>query len=140
MHKEIYQKVLFHLSLIGVAMSILVGFYDVIFGYLMEFIHLLFEVVEISLDRLIEHFFETELHETQMIVFYILLVLGGFLIFFIYKALVLFWRSVRHGVQEDWFLFKTAITTDWQAMSTTNRIIWIGAFILVNYLASFFLF
>ena len=63
-------------------MSILVGFYDVIFGYLMEFIHLLFEVVEISLDRLIEHFFETELHETQMIVFYILLVLGGFLIFF----------------------------------------------------------
>ncbi|MBK8817362.1 MAG: hypothetical protein IPN42_18600 [Methylococcaceae bacterium] len=140
MHKEIYQKVLFHLSLFGVAMSILVGFYDVIFGYLMEFVHLLFEVVEISLDRVVEHFFETELHETQMIVFYILLVVGGFLIFFIYKALVLFWRSVSHGVQEDWFSFKSAITTDWQAMSTTSRIIWIGAFILVNYLASFFLF
>lgn len=140
MHKEIYQKVLFHLSLLGIAMSILVGFYDVIFGYLMEFVHLIFEVVEISLDNVVEHFFETELHETQMIVFYILLVAGGFLIFFIYKVLALFWRSVSRGVQDDWFSFKAAITTDWQAMSTTKRIIWISAFILVNYLASFFLF
>lgn len=140
MHKEIYQKVLFHLSLLGIAMSILVGFYDVIFGSLMEFVHLIFEVVEISLDNVVEHFFETELHETQMIVFYILLVAGSVLIFFIYKVLVLFWRSVSRGVQDDWFSFKAAITTDWQAMSTTKRIIWISAFILVNYLASLFLF
>ncbi len=60
----------------------LVFFPDVVLSSIMECLHLtvelahlLFEVVELSLDHIIEHLFETDLHETQVIVFYIMMVL-----------------------------------------------------------------
>lgn len=140
MHKQIYQKVLFHLSLLGIVLSILVGFYDIIFGYFLEVTHLILEAIEMGLDKLIEHIFETEVHKTQIIVFYIMLLIGGLLIYLIYKTFVMFWDSVSHGLHEDWIGLKAAITTDWRSMSMTNRIIWISVFILVNYLATFLLF
>jgi hypothetical protein len=43
-----------------------------IFHHLAELADILFELVELSLDRLVEHLFDTGLHVTQTIVFYIL--------------------------------------------------------------------
>lgn len=140
MHKQIYQKVFFHMSLLGIILSILVGFYDVIFGYIFEFTHLLFEIVEMGLDKMVEHFFETGVHETQLIVFYLLLAIGGVLVYLVWKTLVIFWDSVSHGIHEEWTSFKDAVTNDWNEMTVANRIIWIVAFFLANYLASFLLF
>ena len=140
MHTHIYQKLLFHLSLFGVAISILVGFYDVIFGSLWEAIHLILEIIEMSLDKLIEHVFKTGLQETQLIVFYIMLSTGGVLIYLAWKLLVQMFSSVSHNLDQEWSEFKNAVTTDWQAMSMTNRVIFISAFFLINYLASFLLF
>ena len=52
---------------------------DVVIGFLFELVHLFFEIVFISfewiestLDHLVEHLFETELHQTQTIVFYVM--------------------------------------------------------------------
>jgi uncharacterized membrane protein (UPF0136 family) len=140
MHRQTYQKLLFHLSLFGIAISILVGFSDVIFGSLWEFFHLIFEVIEMALDRLIEDFFETDLHDTQTIVFYIMLVIGGILIYFVRKALVHLFSGVDRNLKHEWTELRTAIAEDWRGMSMTNRVIWISVLILVNYLASFFLF
>ncbi|ESS73910.1 hypothetical protein MGMO_8c00470 [Methyloglobulus morosus KoM1] len=139
-NRQIYQKFIFHLSLLGITISVLVGFYDVIFGHILEALHLLFEVVEMALDKLIEHTFETELHETQLIVFYILLVLVGILIYFLWKMLVQLFRSAGHRMQIEWTEFVGAITQDWQAMTVTDRVLLVSAFLLVNYLASFLLF
>ncbi|MBL1264066.1 hypothetical protein [Candidatus Methylomicrobium oryzae] len=44
-----------------------------LFDHLVEFGHILFESVEMVLDHVIEHLFETDLHSTQTIVFYVLL-------------------------------------------------------------------
>ncbi len=140
MNKEIYLKVLFHLSLFGVITSLLAGFYDTIFAFILEAAHLLFEVVEMTLDKVIEHAFETELHETQLIVFYILLGIGGVLLYWVYKLIKYLVNSLGHGILNDWLSFKTAITEDWRAMPVSLRIVWVGAFILVNYFISFFLF
>jgi hypothetical protein len=140
MHKQIYQKFLFYLSLLGVAASVLAGFYDVIFGSLFEFIHLIFEIIEMGLDRLIEHLFHTEKRETELIVFYILLVIGGFLIYLAWKTLVQMARIVSHHFSNEWAELKTAVISDWGAISMTNKIIFISVFLLVNYLASFLLF
>jgi hypothetical protein len=43
-----------------------------IFHLLVEFLHLLFEWTEISLDFIIEVIFDTSLHNTQIVVFYII--------------------------------------------------------------------
>lgn len=140
MHRQIYQKFTLHFSLFGVAISILVGFYDVILGYIWEIIHIVLEIIEITLDGLIEHSFETEVHETQVIVFYIMLAIGGVLIYFLWKALAHVFTGVGKNLKKDCSDLRLAITSDWHAMSFTGRIIFISVFLLVNYLASFLLF
>jgi hypothetical protein len=140
MHSQTYQKFIFHLSMFGITISILVGFYDVIFGSLWEFIHIIFEIIELSLDRLVENIFDTELHETQLIVFYIMLVIAGTLIYLVWKVLVQVFSGVSQIFKQEWSELKDAITTDWQGMSMTSRVIVISLFLLINYLASFLLF
>ncbi|MEQ1484298.1 hypothetical protein [Methyloglobulus sp.] len=140
MHSQTYQKFIFHLSVFGITISILVGFYDVIFGSIWEFIHIIFEIIELSLDRLVEDMFDTELHETQLIVFYIILAIAGTLTYLVWKVLVQVFSGVSQIFKQEWSELKDAMTTDWQGMSMTNRIIVISLFILINYLASFMLF
>jgi len=62
-------------AILAAILSILV-FPDVLFGLFfellhlcLEFAHILFEFVESTLDHVIEHLFETDLHATQVIVF-----------------------------------------------------------------------
>ncbi len=140
MSKKIYQKFIFHLSLLGSAASVLVGFYDVIFGTIWEAIHLVLEIIEIGLDRLIERVFETGLRETQVIVFYIMLVIGGIFIYFAWKILVYAVRELIQVFGAEWLEFKNTISEDWRAMPVMNRIFWLSVFLVMNYLASFLLF
>ena len=140
MHRKIYQKLLFHLSLFGGVVSVLVGFYDLIFGSIWEFLHLIFEVIEIILDHLIEVIFRTNLQQTQLIVFYILLSLGGVLVYFLCKAVPYMFSGLGNTLKTDWLELKMAVVEDWQAMSMMKRVLWLSGFLLVNYLASFMLF
>lgn len=124
----------------GIAISILVGFYDVIFHSILDFIHTFLEIIEIGLDNLIEHIFETELRETQIIVFYIMLFIGGAIIYFVWKVSVQVFNVAGEYLKNEWLEFKDTVIHDWQGMTMANRIIFISAFLLVNYLASFLLF
>lgn len=140
MHTQVYRKILFHLSLFGVAFSILVAMYDVIFHFLLESTHIIFEIIESGLDKLVEYFFHTELHETQLIVFYILLVVGGIIIYLAWKALVHLCSGISQNLNNEWTELRDAISSDWQRLSMTERVVWITLFLLVNYLLSFMLF
>ncbi len=140
MHTQVYRKCLFHLSIVGTSISILVGFYDIIFGYIWETIHLILEVIEMGLDNFIEHTFHLELHETQLIVFYIMLAIGGTLIYVTWKILVYFCKDFNVNFKSEWLELKTAISLDWQALSTIERVIFFSVFVLINYLLSFLLF
>ena len=140
MHQKTYEKILFHLSLLGIVISILVGFFDVIFDHVTEMIHLALEVVEMGLDRLIEHLFETELRETQIIVFYLMLVFGGIVVYLFWKMTVLLLGGLARNFRIEWLEFKEAVISDWNAMSMISRIIWISGFLIINYLLSFLLF
>jgi hypothetical protein len=52
-----------------------------VFDHLVEFGHILFESVESVLDHVIEGIFETDLHSTQTIVFYVLLAIGIYILY-----------------------------------------------------------
>lgn len=58
-----------------------------LFEHLLEFIHIVFELIESNLDHLVEHFFETDVHQTQIIVFYIIMS-------FVFYGLYRLWRVV----------------------------------------------
>ncbi|CAG7856930.1 hypothetical protein MCAMS1_01602 [biofilm metagenome] len=140
MHKPIYLKFLFYLSVFGLVVSVLASFYDVIFGYLFEFCHLIFEVIEMALDKFIEHTFNTDSRETELIVFYLMMIFIGFFIYFVWKALVIITASATHGLSQDWLLLKGVASSDWEDMTITRKIIWVCVFLLVNYLVSFLFF
>ena len=56
---------------------------DVVFGLifgpahiLLELAHMIFEFIEVNLDRIVEYIFDTDVHQTQVIVFYLMLAHG----------------------------------------------------------------
>ena len=94
-----YRKVIqYGLAIIGIA--IILTMPDVLMGLLFELVHFFFELlfiifewVESTLDKLIEHLFHTELHETQIIVFYLIVCILLLPLYYLWRMLkrLFFW-------------------------------------------------
>jgi hypothetical protein len=71
MSSSTYRKTVYISYLIGICLVIAMP--DMVFGTLLELGHILFEFIEEMLDKFVEHIFHTDLHQTQVIVFYLML-------------------------------------------------------------------
>jgi hypothetical protein len=69
MKLKAHRKIIVQAALIG----ILISTYDVLLHSLLTFAHITFEWFELGLEELIEHVFHTTRHQSQIIVFYLLL-------------------------------------------------------------------
>lgn len=90
-----YKKTVNAAWLIGMAGALLMP--DVIFGVMLELIHLmlegahlLFELIESALDHAVEHLFHTGTRETQLIVFYLMVTMG-------LAGCHFLWRKLKQG-------------------------------------------
>lgn len=106
---------------------------DVVFGLLFEFFHFLFEIslhglhlgfefIEMNLDHLVEHLFHTDLHETQVIVFYII---ASFVVYGLYRigrALPPFYRRCKNSLVEACEHKKASLLFYWRQQSLPNKI------------------
>jgi len=113
LHKYINKKRKQQLTLNGLLAAFFVtviGFPDVIFDFLIglfdlfiensiEAMHLLFELIEYNLDHLVEFLFHTNVHDTQTIVFYIIIGLGLLGLYVLMRTIPPFcikqWRNYR---------------------------------------------
>ncbi len=106
---------------------------DLLLGLLFEIIHflfeILFEIAEISfewletfLDHIVEHLFETELHETQTIVFYIIAFIALFPIYVIWRVLPGFYLWLKNALLTAWKIYKNKATLYWYELSLTDKI------------------
>jgi len=113
LHKYVNKKRKQQLTLNGLLAAFLVtviGFPDVIFDFLIglfdlfienfiEAVHLLFELIEYNLDHLVEFLFHTNAHDTQTIVFYIIIGLGLLGLYIFIRTIPPFfikqWRNYR---------------------------------------------
>lgn len=100
---------------------------------LLEFAHVVFEFIESTLDGIIEFIFETGLHQTQIIVFYILLLFISFLLYRLFRIVPFFF----HGMKEDWFWLKNHATLFWQNLSNFQRVKFFALCFGVIYFLSF---
>lgn len=139
-NRSVYYRILFHSSLLGILLSLLVYSYDSIFGTLLHSIHLFMEVLEQLLDNFIEHQFHTDRRQTQFIVFYTLLVFGGVMLVLCFRYLVTLCRRCCCLAKQDYLDLKNVALNDWSALSTLHKVLWVGGLVLVNYLFSFLLF
>ena len=90
---------------------------DVVFGLffglmhlLLEILHMIFEFIEVNLDRLVEHIFETDVHQTQVIVFYLMLsiALGG--LYYLWSFLPRVYYQSKENLLEVWLEQKAFVS------------------------------
>jgi hypothetical protein len=144
-----YRKILYGLVLIGIV--IIVTMPDVVIGLLFELVHfffeLLYEIADISfewietlLDNIVEHLLHTELHQTQIIVFYLIVGIAAFPLYYLCRLLLrLFFRlkETLRAAHAAWTLYKTRATLYWQDLFLIDKIKLIVITLGAIYLASF---
>ena len=144
-----YRKILYGLALIGIIIMIIM--LDEVIGLLFESVHFFFELlyevadisfewIETALDTLVEHLFHTDLHQTQIIVFYIIIGIIAYPIYYLWRKLRrLFFRlkETLHAVYAEWKLYKTHATLYWLDLSLIDKIKLLVITAGAIYLASF---
>ena len=119
-----------------VVFGLLLELLHFLFEHFLEFIHLAFEFVELNLDKLVEHLFDTDLHQTQVIVFYTIVsfVLYGF--YRLYRALPPFCRQCKKNQIVYWSRKKASWLFFWREQSLFNKLklIMIGAAAITGYI------
>ncbi|MGR9012382.1 MAG: PilZ domain-containing protein [Gammaproteobacteria bacterium] len=93
-----------------------------LFERFIEFSHIAFEVVELALDRLIEHFFHTNLKNTQLIVFYILLSFVVYGLYWLWRVLPPFCRHSKENLFASYAHKKASLLYFWREQSLFNKI------------------
>jgi len=130
-------------SLLAAFLVTVIGFPDVIFDFLIglfdffienfiEAIHLLFELIEYNLDHLVEFLFHTNVHDTQTIVFYIIIGLGlsGLYVFIrtIPPLFIKQWRNYRLFIHRK----KSSFLYCWREKPLMHKISVISAVIIAS--------
>jgi len=117
---------------------------DVVIGLLFELVHFFFELlfiafewVESTLDKLVEHLFHTELHQTQIIVFYLLVCIIVIPLYYLWRKLLRFYFRLKEAFPETWMQYKTRATIYWQDLSLIDKIKIIAIAAGAIYLSSF---
>lgn len=106
---------------------------DVVFGLLFEFVHFLFELflhilhlsfefIEMNLDHLIEHLFETDLHQTQVIVFYVILAFIVYGFYLLWRTAPSFFRRCKQNLFKAYAFKKAGLLFFWREQSLFNKI------------------
>lgn len=120
-------------SIILLGLAIILTIPDVIFGLLLDLshtlwelllhlLHILFEAIESGLDRLIEHLFHTDTRTTQLIVFYVLLLMGCGLLYGFVKLLIPLFRRYKNYCVSLWQEERDAISVYWLNLSLINKL------------------
>ena len=120
-----YEKSVNAAWLIGAASMLIMP--DVIFGLLLEalhltleFSHILFELVESALDHWVEHTFHTGTRETQIIVFYLIASMGAIASYFLYRKIARLFRAFKGSLQVAFLHQKNRVQMYW-AGSAHNK-------------------
>lgn len=103
---------------------------------LLEFAHILFEWIESALDGVVEHLFHTDLHDTQIIVFYIMMSVVGYGVYRLTRVLPAYYQQLQAKLNFFWLYQKTRATLFWQALPVAERIKWlvVGTLTVCSYL------
>ncbi|MEQ1637416.1 MAG: hypothetical protein ABL903_12045 [Methylococcales bacterium] len=128
----------FKIIIICLALVVVVVTPDVVFESLhalleliLEFLHVLFEIVEVALDAVVEHLFDTGLHQTQIIVFYILLLIG------FYGLLRLLRTSMRYcrRCHKRWLMAKSVyrvqVSDYWEGLAAFKKIQYVAISLMI---------
>lgn len=106
--------------LISIALTVIMP--DMAFALVESIVVGLFELLEFTLDEIIEHFFHTSRHTTQVIVFYIMsgmFVYGVYRLFFYLKKLYL---NAKVLFPDWWLQQRVQVMAAWQTLTFGKKV------------------
>ena len=138
-------------GLIFTCIVIIIFIPDVVFGLLfelfhfilellLELAHVLFEGIESTLDKIVEHTFHTDLHQTQIIVFYIMVSVAAYGFYRLIRVMPRYYEQLKEKLIIAWIINKTRVTLYWQSLPLNERVrlivisaVAIASFIYLNF-------
>jgi len=148
-----YQKIVYGLALLGIVVMVTIP--DVVIELTTEFFHLVFELifevadvtfesVETMLDNVIEHLFHTGLHDTQIIVYYVIVSVLAYPLYRLVRVLLRYLFRILTAIpikyadyKNQWLLLRQDISYYWQKLPFISKLKWVLITTSVLYLASF---
>jgi hypothetical protein len=111
-----------NLDLIFIALLLLsLVFYDQTMEILTEIAHVVFELsfelfewIELGIEEIIEHLFHTEHHASQIVTFYILLLIGGFVVYGLWQILPGLYHRLMVVVKREALKIWVRRKTEWE--------------------------
>lgn len=135
-----------NLDLILVAFVVLaLVMYDVTIDWVLSLIHLILELIhmayewfELGIEHTVEHLFHTSRHGSQIVTFYILVLLAGYLLYQIWRLLPRLLEFIKQFAHDAWVRRKTEWELYWLSLTLNKKIILVVTALAVAYIASFF--
>ncbi len=144
-----YKKIVNGLTVLGLFLIFIMPYevggllwelFHFILEMLLELAHLLFESAEATLDNIIELLFETGLHDTQVIVFYILFAVIGYGIYRFCRLVPGAFLRMQSYLIAFWEYNKIRAYLYWRGLTLNGRIkllafcaVYIIGFIFLNF-------
>lgn len=118
----------FDLVIVGlIALSI--AMYDMVIDLFLNVLHLLFELLhilyewfELGIEHSVEHVFHTTRHGSQIVTFYILLLIAGLLLYGLWRVLPRLYRKFIQFLVLAWERRKTECRYYWLSLPLINRV------------------
>lgn len=147
MNSTIYKRIAKALAAIGMLIVIVIPgevlhlvleILHLIWEYFVELLHLLFEGVEMTLDTVIELLFETDLRSTQIIVFYIIASIIGYMLYRLCRKIPAWFLRMKTRLLAWYYKKLSEISTYWHNLSLLEKTKLIAMTIGVCYAMIFF--
>ncbi|MEQ1528621.1 MAG: hypothetical protein ABL925_04835 [Methylococcales bacterium] len=123
--KAVVGSILLAIVIAVLVPDLLVGLIFEIGHLLFELVHIVFEFIEEALDIIIEHLLGTGLHNTQIIVFYILFSIFSYFCYRLILKVPNQYRKVKHGINTAYTDFKTESMLYWHNLALIKKIQWL---------------
>ena len=144
-----HKKIKYSLLIVGAIILMIAP--DMIANMLMTIVHftfalilhlaeVTFEGLESLLDRIVEYFFDTEVHETQTIVFYLMILIALFPLYFLCRVLPGFFIWLKEILITTWARHKSNVIIYWEDLSSHDKIKMTILVVLAAYLILFLFF
>jgi glucan phosphoethanolaminetransferase (alkaline phosphatase superfamily) len=122
-----YRKAIYLFFFVGIFITIffpdaVFGLFLGIFHIILALAHIIFEFVEVNLDRLVEHIFETDVHQTQVIVFYLMLSIAFCGLYYLWNQLPCAYHKSKENLLAMWLEQKAIASLYWRDLSLINKI------------------
>ena len=120
--------------------NILITIVHFIFALILHLAEVTFEGLESLLDKIVEYFFDTELHETQTIVFYLMILIALFPLYLLIRVLPGFFIWLKEILITTWARHKSNVIIYWEDLSSHDKIKMTILVVLAAYLILFLFF